>query len=80
MKSDVIDGSVLKGVRQPTLYSFVFVKLPGNKVFCEPETIHYKKINKSVSNTITFHLEYNNHKKDDFNGEMLTFTLQMIKI
>ena len=43
LKSDVIDGSVLDGVRQPILYSFVLDKLPGYKVFSEPETIHYKK-------------------------------------
>ena len=41
---DVIDGSVVNGLRQPILYSFVLDRLPGYKVFCEPETIHYKKI------------------------------------
>ena len=80
MKSDVIDGSVVNGLRQPILYSFVLDKKPGYKVFCEPETIHYKKINKSVLNTITFYLEDENNKVVDFNGETLAFTLQMIKI
>ena len=45
LKCDVIDGSVLNGVRQPILVSFVLDKKPGFKVFYEPETIHYKKIN-----------------------------------
>ena len=54
LKCDVIDGSVLNGVRQPILYSFVLDKFPGYKVFCKPETIHYKKIDRSVLNTITF--------------------------
>ena len=80
MKCDVIDGSVVKCLRQPILYSFVLDKLPGYKVFSEPETIHYKKINKFVLNTITFYLEDNDHKEVDFNGETLTLTLQMIKI
>ena len=40
LKCDCIDGSVVDGVRQPILYSFVLDKLPGYKVFCEPETIH----------------------------------------
>ena len=80
LKCDVIDGSVVNGLRQPILYSFVLDKLPGYKVFCEPETIHYKNINKSILNTITFYLEDNNNKEVDFNGETLTFTLQMIKI
>ena len=80
LKCDCIDGSVVNGVRQPILYSFVLDKLPGYKVFSEPETIHYGKKNKSVLNTVTFYLEDNDHKEVDFNGETLTFTLQMIKI
>ena len=54
LKCDIIDGSVVNGLRQPILYSFVLDKKPGYKVFSEPETIHYKKINKSVLKTITF--------------------------
>ena len=80
LKCDCIDGSVVNGYRQPILYSFVLEKLPGYKVFSEPETIHYKKINKSVLNTITFYLEDDNNKEVNFNQETLTFTLQMIKI
>ena len=80
LKCYVIDGSVVNGDRQPILYSFVLDKPCGYKVFCEPETIHYKKINKSVLNTIMFYLEDDNNKVVDFNGETLTFTLQMIKI
>ena len=80
LKRDAINGSVVNGLRQPILYSFVLDKLPGYKVFSEPETIHYKKINKSVLNTITFYLEDDNNKEVGFNGETLTFNLQMIKI
>ena len=80
LKCDAIDGSVVNGVRQPILYSFVLDKPAGYKIFSEPETIHYKKINKSVLNTIRFYLEDDNNKEVDFNGETLTFTLQMIKI
>ena len=79
LNCDCIDGSLVNGLRQPILYSFVLYKLPGYKVFSEPETIHYKK-NKSVLNTITFYLEDNDRKEVDFNGETLTFTLQTIKI
>ena len=80
MKCDIIDGSIVVGFRQPILYSFLLDKKPGYKVFCEPETIHYKKTNKSVLNTITFYLEDDNNKEVNFNGEILTFTLQMIEI
>ena len=54
LKCDVIDGSVVNGLRQPILYSFVLDKKPGYKVFSETETIHHKKTNKSVLNTLTF--------------------------
>ena len=80
LKCDCIDGSVVNGIREPILFSFVLDKPSGNKVFCQPETIHYKKINKSVLNTITFYLEDDNNKVVEFNGQTLTFTLQMIKI
>ena len=80
LECDCIDGSIQDGLRQPILYSFVLDKKPGYKVFSKPETIHYKKINKSVLNTITFYLEDDNNKEVNFNGETLTFTLQMIKI
>ena len=80
LKCDCIDGSISDGCRLPILYSFVLDKLPGYKVFFELETIHYKKINKSVLNTITFYLEDDINKEVNFNGETLTFTLQMIKI
>ena len=80
LKCDAIDGSVVNGIRQPILYSFVLDKPSGYKIFSEPETIHYKKINNSVLKTITFYLEDDNNEEVDFNGETLTFTLQMIKI
>ena len=68
LKCDCIDGSIQDGVRQPILFSFVLDKPSGYKVFCQPETIHYKKINKSVLNTITFYLEDDNNEEVDFNG------------
>ena len=80
MKCDVIDRSVVNGVRQRILFSFIFDKPSGSKVFGEPETIHYKKINKAVLITITFYLEDDNNEEVNFNGKTLTFTLQMIRI
>ena len=44
-KCDVIDGSVVNVLRQHTLFSFVLDKKPGYKVFCQPETVPYKKSN-----------------------------------
>ena len=79
LKCDVINGSV-NGIREPILFSFVLDEPSGYKVFCQPETIHYKKLNKSVLNNITFYLDVDNQKEVNFNGKLLTFTLQMIKI
>ena len=53
LKCDCIDGSIQNGLRQPIRFSFVLDKPAGCKVFSDPETIHYKKVNKSVLNTIT---------------------------
>ena len=80
MKCDVIDGSIQDGVRQPILFSFVSDKPSRYKVFSEPETIQSKKINEPVLNTITFYLADENDDEVNFNGEKMTFTLQMIKI
>ena len=60
------------------LYFLVFLDKPsGYKVVCEPETIHFKK--KTSLNTITFYLEDDNHDEVNFNGETLTFAIQIIK-
>ena len=80
LKFDVVDGSVVKGIRGPILFSCVLDKPPGYKVFCEPETIQYKKLNNSVLTTMTFYSENNNHEEVNLKGEMLTFNLQLIKI
>ena len=79
LRCDVIDGSVVNGWKQPIVFNFVLDKKPGYKIFCEPETIHYKKIIKSILNTRTFYLGDHNNEVVDFNGETLTLTLKMIK-
>ena len=56
------------------------MKEPRYEVFCQPETKHFKKLNKPVLNTLTFYLEGESHKEVNFNGKILTFTLQLIKI
>ena len=78
LKCDCIDGSIQDGVRQPILFSFVLDKPSGYKVFCEPETLHYKKKQVCCEYHNIF-LEDNNNDEFDFNEETLTFTLQMIK-
>ena len=77
LKTDVID--VADGLWQPIFFSFVLDKLSGYKVFCEPETIHYKKIDRSALKTITFFKEKNDHEEVIFNGKTLTVTLKRSK-
>ena len=66
LKCDVIDGSIQDGIQKPILFSFVLDKPSGYKSFCGPETIHYKKINESVLNTITFYSEDDNNRRSLF--------------
>ena len=40
-KCDAFDGSVVNGLRQFILFSFVLDKPPGCKLFCLPEKKHY---------------------------------------
>ena len=80
LKTNVIDGSVVNGLREPVLFSFVLDKPRGITYFVNPRQYTTKKINKSVLNTITFHLEYDDNEEVNFNGETLSFTLQLIKI
>ena len=77
LKSDCIDGSIMNGTREPILYSFALDQPPGHKIYREPKVLYLYLL---VLNTITFCLEDDNNEEVDFNGETLTFTLQMIKI
>ena len=69
----IIDGNVVNGSRQPILYMFVLDKLLGFKDFCEPETIHYKRINQSVLKTRMFCIEDDENKEVIFSEQTLNF-------
>ena len=80
LKCDCIDGSIVNGVREPILYSLALDQPPGHKIYKEPKVKLFKKINKSVLSHITFYFEDDDYKADDFNGETISFTCQLIKI
>ena len=80
LKTDCIDGSIMNGFRQPILYNFALDQPPGCKIYKEPKVKLFKKINKSVVSHIRFYLEDDDYKPVDFNGEMISFTCQLIKI
>ena len=80
LKCDCVDGSIVNGIREQILFSFNLSASPGYKIIKEPTTVLYKSINKTRLDTIQFFLEDSNHDSVDFNGETLTFTIQIIKI
>ena len=79
LKCDCIQGSIVNGIREPILYSFVLSSPPGRKIYKEPGIKLFKKINKSVLSHITFYLEDDDHKPVDFHNETMTFTCQLVK-
>ena len=80
LKCDVVDGSIVNGVREPILYSFALDQPPGHKIYKEPKVKLFKKVNKSVLSHITFYVEDDDYKPVDFNGESILFTCQLIKV
>ena len=80
LKCNVVDGSIVNGVRESILYSFALDQPPGHKINKEPKVKLFKKINKSILTHITFYFEDDDYKPVDFNGETISFTCQLIKI
>ena len=80
LKGNVVDGSIVNGVRGPFLYSFVLSSPQSHEIFNEPGTRLFKKINKSVVSHIMFYLEHDDHKPVNYNGETISFTCRLIKI
>ena len=80
LECDCVDGSIVNGIREQILFSFILSAPPGYKIIKEPNIISYQKINKTRLDSIQFFLEDNNHNPVDSNGETLTFTIQIIKI
>ena len=80
LKADCIEGSIINGIREPILYSFALCSPPGHKIYKEPRTKLFKKVNKSVLSHITFYFEDDDHKPVDFKGETVSFSCQLIKI
>ena len=80
LKCDCFDGSIVKGIREPILYSFALDQPLGYKIDKEPKVKLFKILNMPVLSHITFYLEDDDYKAVDFNGETISFTCQLIKI
>ena len=48
LKCGSTNGSNLKGVLEPVLYSFTLDEPPGHKIYNEPTIYFLKKVNKTV--------------------------------
>ena len=80
LKCDCVDDLIVNGIREQVLFSFNLSAPPGYKILKEPTTVLFEKINKTRLDTIQFFLEDSNHNRVDFNGETITFAIQIIKI
>ena len=80
LKCNVVDGSIVYGVREPILYSFALDQPPGHKIYKEPKVKLFQKITNFVLSPITFYLEDDDYKPVDFNNEIVSFTCQLFKI
>ena len=80
LKCDCIQGSIMNGTREPTLYYFALDQPLVHKIYEEPRIKLFKNINKSVLPHINFYFEDNDHKLVHFIGETISFTCQLIKI
>ena len=80
LKCDCIQGSIVKSIGKPILYSFSLSSPPGHEIYKEPRIKLFKKLNNSVLSLITFYFGDDDHKLVDFNGETVSFTCQLFKI
>ena len=80
LKCDCFDGSIVNVNREPILFSLALDQPPGHEKYKEPKVKLFKKVNKSVLSHIRFYLEDDDHKEVDFNGQLISFTCQLIKI
>ena len=80
LKCDCVDGSIVNGIREQSLFSYILSAPPGYKIIKEPNIILYKKVNRTRLDSNQFLLEDSNLNAVDFNSETLTFTIQIIKI
>ena len=80
LKCNCIDGSIVNGLGEPSLYSFVITSPPGHKIYNKLKVILFKKINKSVLSHPTFVREDDDHKPVDFIKKTVSYACQLIKI
>ena len=71
LKCDCINGSFVRGIREPISSSFSLDKSPGHKMYKGPRIKVFKRIINSVLPQITFYIEDDDHQPVDFKGETI---------
>ena len=72
--------NIVNGIREPILYSFGLSSLPGHKIYKEPRIKFFEKRNNSLLSHVTLYTEDDDHIANNFKGEMILITLQLIII
>ena len=81
MKCNMIHGSTINGRPSNILFSFLIDQSPGYLIFKEPNPISYKKVEKRETiSSIRFSFEDDDGKSVNFNGETITFSLELKKM
>ena len=81
MRCNHVEGSRLNGNMSDILFSFHIDVSPGYKIIKEPNPISYKRIPPRPSlETISFSFIDDDNKRVNFNGETITFALELRKM
>ena len=81
MKCNMIQGSTLNGRPSNILFSFLIDQSPGYLIFKTPNPVSYKKVEKREAiSSIGFSFEDDDGKPVNFNGETITFSLELKKM
>ena len=79
-KCDCIIGSIVNGFRESIFFSLPLDQPARHKKHKEPRIKLFKKVFKPFLPYISSYLEDNNHTPVGYNGELINFTCQLIKI
>ena len=80
LKCDCVNGSIVNGIREPIFYSFALDQPQRRRIYKKLRIKLFKKINKSFLSHITFYRGDDDHKAVAFNGKVISFTCQLLKL
>ena len=80
LNCNVVDGSIVNGIREQVLYSFALSSPPARKIQNQPRLKLFKRINEAVLSHIRIYFEDDDYKAVDFKGKTISFNCQLMKI